>query len=937
MEQLFNDIAEDLGVKTKDEDETSFHPYAHLEKSRVLQDARIFHDSEIVRRKPRKCCTILAKILYIQNNPATSQASTLTQVEATDLFFAATKLFVSSDTSLRRLVYLFIKEIIPLCDPSDVIIVTSCLTKDMTSNIGLYRSNAIRALVNIIDSSMLGSIERYIKQAIVDNDPRVSNSALVAASHWFTRSSENKVIIKRWVGEVREALLRKSSKKHEMVQMNAMRLLVQMKGKDRLGICKLVQQFSGHAGKGLKSPLALVILIRACGELIREELSAVGSLVDIREVSSLCKLGFEFLEASLSHSEDLISFEAARTISSFHTVEAQNLVHAIDCLQKMLISDRSKSRIAAVKTLSATANHHPRAVARCNEGLEKCVEDSNKQIATMAVGTLLKTGNEQVLDRLMLKLDSIVEAIPEEEKISLVSILRDMCIQYPSKYQSILRSLSSFLSREGTFEFKHSIVNCITSLMQQFPEASELCLAHLCEYIEDCEYSMLSTKIMHIIGKFGPSSSQYPSRYIRFLYNRIMLDNAIVRAAAVSTLVLFASSCPSLRLSILPLLRISCMDENDEVRDRSSIAVKLLEKAIEANPYKPPDIEAKFDELPPNVPADGDLAAYAFLLELPVGFDQLKRSIEAYNAVPGVMYSDEALTLSCLHLTENSNGQGSSTAPGVSLKANGPSNINVRDPAGAVYAIPELSGFGRVFRSSQSIAMTEEETEYVVRCTKHILDHHVILQFSIHNTVECQMMRQAVISVDIDSDLYEIIGDIPADKISYGDTVSCFCVLHRKSEDIFPVTLSCQLHFVAFEMDPESNEPLSSGYEEEYTLEDLIIGPADFMAKSLVVDFGEEWNNLLKNEAKEKFLLQFSDVGKAVPELLCSLGMVTCDGTNQVRTSTAHMLHLSGTYVGGHTVLARAQLLLQNDGVLVKIAVRSELESICRSLLSCIR
>lgn len=27
MEQLFNDIAEDLGVKTKDEDETSFHPY----------------------------------------------------------------------------------------------------------------------------------------------------------------------------------------------------------------------------------------------------------------------------------------------------------------------------------------------------------------------------------------------------------------------------------------------------------------------------------------------------------------------------------------------------------------------------------------------------------------------------------------------------------------------------------------------------------------------------------------------------------------------------------------------------------------------------------------------------------------------------------------------------------------------------------------------
>ena len=71
---------------------------------------------------------------------------------------------------------------------ADVIIVTSCLTRDMTSSVGLYRANAIRVLVNIIDSAMLGSIERYIKQAIVDNDTRVRNAALVAASHLFSQS-----------------------------------------------------------------------------------------------------------------------------------------------------------------------------------------------------------------------------------------------------------------------------------------------------------------------------------------------------------------------------------------------------------------------------------------------------------------------------------------------------------------------------------------------------------------------------------------------------------------------------------------------------------------------------------------------------------------------------------------------------------------------------
>ena len=49
-----------------------------------------------------------------------------------------------------------------------MIIVTSSLTKDMNSNDDLYRANAIRVLARIIDTQMLGAIERYIKQAIVD-------------------------------------------------------------------------------------------------------------------------------------------------------------------------------------------------------------------------------------------------------------------------------------------------------------------------------------------------------------------------------------------------------------------------------------------------------------------------------------------------------------------------------------------------------------------------------------------------------------------------------------------------------------------------------------------------------------------------------------------------------------------------------------------------
>jgi hypothetical protein len=43
-------------------------------------------------------------------------AATLVQTEATEVFFATTKLFQSKDIALRRMVYLMIKEITPSAD-----------------------------------------------------------------------------------------------------------------------------------------------------------------------------------------------------------------------------------------------------------------------------------------------------------------------------------------------------------------------------------------------------------------------------------------------------------------------------------------------------------------------------------------------------------------------------------------------------------------------------------------------------------------------------------------------------------------------------------------------------------------------------------------------------------------------------------------------------
>lgn len=48
-------------------------------------------------------------------------------------------------------------------------------------------------------------------------------------------------------------------------------------------------------------------------------------------------------------------------------------------------------------------------------------------------------------------------------------------------------------------------------------------LDHLCEFIEDCEHTTLAVRIIHLLGREGPRTRQ-PSRYIRFVYNRVILE-----------------------------------------------------------------------------------------------------------------------------------------------------------------------------------------------------------------------------------------------------------------------------------------------------------------------------------------------------------------------------------------------------------------------------
>ena len=863
----------------------------------------MFHDAAVVTQNPRRCCLLLTKMLFLL-----VKGNTFTSAEITEVFFGVTKLFQSHDGNLRRMMYLFIKEIAETCNPDDVIIVTSSLTKDMNTGEDLYRANSMRVLAKIIDAAMLGAIERYIKQAIVDRNAFVASSALVAGANLFRSCPD---VVRRWINEVQEAV----TSVNDMVQFHALSLLYKIKQHDRLAVSKTVQQLSKGS---LRSPLATCLLIRYTRNLLQEDMNSTNA-----------KAAYVFLENCLRHKNDMVIFEAAKAICNLPGVESSDLSPAITVLQLFLSSPKASLRFSAIRTLSTVATRHPVSIARCNDDMESLVSDSNRAIATLAITTLLKTGSESSIDRLMKQISSFMVEIGDEFKVVVVHAVRELCIKYPQKNRVLVGFLATFLREEGGYDFKKSIVDSILELMSSIPETKEMSLLHLCEFIEDCEFSELIVQVMHVIGRVGPTTA-IPSRYIRFIFNRVILENATVRAAAVSTLGVFATKLPELRPSISILLRRSLNDDDDEVRDRAAILLHSFENVTDSE------------------------STLNFLLDqpLPMSFSALERSVRAYNAHPSSASSTKPITFSSLPIIEDSyvpvkasQTQSTMASSSAAAKTSTSDETVTVDPASALYKIPEFVQLGRPFRTTRETALTESEMEYVVKCIKHVFDDHIVLQFSVMNTIDDQRLVNVSVSVDGYDDGYEIEHEIPAEVARYGEATNCFVSLVKVTENPVPLTLACELKFTVIQVDPTTGEVEGDedGYEEDYPLEELDLSTNDYMAKVSFPDFRKKWEEVgNEGEVVEKFSLQFKKLSDALAAVIEFLGMQPCDNTGVIAANDmskkSHTLHMSGMFIGNITVLVRAQLQLDEaSGVILKMAVRSESQEISTLVAECIQ
>merc|ERR1740121_2642898 len=691
-----------------------------------------------------------------------------------------------------------------------------------------------------------------------------------------------------------------------------------------LALHKVVTGFS----KGqLKSPMAECLLVRYACQSLKHDRDA-----------SIEKTLMAYLDSCLRHKSEMVTYEAARSFcqlavidkeGSGQTVFGHDMSHATTILQIFLTSPKPVIRFGAIRTLNLLAQHRPQTAARCNCDMDQLLSDPNRNTATLALTTLLKTGHESNVERLVKQITSFMSDISDVFKIEVVRAVKGLCLKYPAKYKTLMSFLSSNLREDGSQEFKTDLVDALILIIAQVPAAKEMGLLHLCEFIEDCEYSNLCTRILGFVGEEVPSTSN-PAKYIRFIYNRLILENALVRAAAVDALAKIAMKCPSLRRDVLILLQFGQNDNDDEVRDRISLYTTVLEQCLEdsnedaklglptlMSTELPFSVDALYDGLVDHL-SSGNQDVPFNLATLP--------SAEAYKAARAAQVSLEKDT-------KKKPGGPPGVAPGPTPQKEAEQRASAS--AELMRILGEIvpgQDLGPLQHTCKPKALTEQEAEYHVQVIKHMFKQHVVLEMYVNNTVQGICLENIETRLTGLEPCWAMVGASAVAKLDYDQQASAYVVLAKQggedSAGVVPGNFGSSLRFIV----KEDGDDL--GYDDDYPMENIHIGTGDYMFPRALPQgqFKSVWEQMSAQgcENVQKLVLNYKSLEAAVDGIINTLNMEPCDKTGSVESGVlGHTMNMSGNFCGGNMVLVKALVGMDpNHGCMAKLSCRSKSQAI---------
>ncbi|KAL4445701.1 hypothetical protein ABPG74_006252 [Tetrahymena malaccensis] len=891
--------------------------FSKISKSQVLQDCKQFTSAQL---NDRQCRQLLSQLIYLIN-----QGNKFSDQEQSTLFFQVTRLFQSNNKELRRMVYLMIKE---FKDEKMVYVVTQSLMKDITSNVDLYKMNALRVIPVVLDPSNLIQVERYIKNAILDKNTAVASAAILAAIQLFPQHSES---IKKLSSDVTAAL--QNNKTQSTIHFHAQILLHEIKKQDRNSYIKILLEQTKDA-IGNSGHFSTIQLIRFIKEVLLTS--------DLDQTTE--RAFIDYLTRQTNKSNEMVIIESCKAICELKNISNKDLTQPVTVLGIFLVGTSTVNKYAALKIINKLVSNPARkTIISSKSDIQYLLTDNNKSISSLAVSILLKLCNEEDIESLLNQIYDNLQDMSDEFKIDILNSVKGLVKQIPKKYRIILIFLFNCMKNEGNADFKAQCIDIVEDIIRQFPteDVRESGLQVLSEYIEDCLVKSLQLKCLSIINKES-SKNTASLKMIRLINNRIHLEDSEVRAAAVGTISKFASKQQSVREQVIQLLKHALSDPDEEVRERAFQSINtfseqvtsyLEDKAREASTIDFQEITyiEKYIEMnKQEIEESEDIEALSKNKIYEFAQAQNIQTTQAPETQQSTNYDDFSADPS----QEKDESQAAASLPVIKKDNEKFQKIALQFASSAIF-----QGYGPLRHISNGGDLTDKNASYLVSYVKYFFDDYVVLEYLVKNKAQDQILKDVKVKLDLNNENIQVEKIVAATEIKEEEASNIFVALARNPE--FKVIAFSSQCFLTFQVqDIGANGKVISEYADEYQLDDVQVTISDHLTDWEIAKgkYETELNYLEGEVATQKFKLSYKSVDFAIQEIIKHFSISVCDGTNhipQVQTEKFHTLKLAGKYLDKEKFLLSCMIAMDSkQGCFLQMNVKSADEELNQDLIN---
>lgn len=631
-------------------------------------------------------------------------------------------------------------------------------------------------------------------------------------------------------------------------------------------------------------PIALIKLVHDVLRISNHIFTNLNQLQLIRFLSQnhinevRLRLEISDLVALLSSSgrKDILVTQILLALSFFPEKYEQASTTIIPIIKKTLTSGTICSKYEILKSL-ATLILRKVDISSLIPSLSRVVESKNLAISKLAIVILLKIGDLDCIGNLIQLLPGLISETTEPFKVSLLSSLLDICYRYPDQAYRLVNFFSKTLRSDGSEFFKTSCIDAIFKLVDRNIVFTKDIIETLCEFIEDSESSALKIRILKWISdRVSDINTDDILLYtVRCICNRLILEERLVRIAAIDCLIIMSvelenfrdlikefivnfiqSDSDELLVSHTELLLRIAIDDPDAFQTKGICYIFCLDKFFESS------VLIKFvdDSLSHNAPFSANLN------NIPLASSSASIN---HHTLPALIEIDN-----CKESYTNHS---------------------------SIKSIPDSENLGTVFASSAPSLITEKECEYQVSLIKHIYDQTTIFEFIINNTLTNQVLKDVRIDLKLNPSL-KIDKVIKADIILPKEVSSVYVFIKNEASLLQQFQVFSALNFTSFLPDKNSSFP-----------EKYVLGNAEMSFKDYVIPKNIECKDLCV-QTKESFTLTaLSTIEEAVHELCEMIGGLALLKIDE-SSSKIQELFLSGLIFPKRPFVAKFALRLISAG-----------------------